>query len=106
MKRKEQPCVPAISVEVMERMAQALKVLAHPCRLRIIEILEAAEAVPVHVIVGKLGLPQSATSQHLNHMRRAGLLTSERRGKEVWYRIGDKRSLTILNCIRTKGVGQ
>ena len=83
-------------------MAQVLRLLAHPDRLRIIEILEGG-AVPVHGVVDALGLPQAATSQHLNQMKRVGLVGAERRGKEVWYTIADPRSLSILNCIRGKG---
>jgi len=92
-----------LSHEVLARMAQVLKLLAHPHRLKIIEILEGEDEAPVHVIVERLGLPQGATSQHLNQMRRANLIEAERRGKEVWYRIADRRSLTILSCIRGKG---
>jgi len=84
-------------------MAQVLKLLAHPHRLKIIEILESTEEAPVHEIMDRLELPQAATSQHLNQMRRVGLVESERHGKEVWYRIADKRSISILNCIRGKG---
>lgn len=91
-----------LPVELLGRMAQVLKLLAHPDRLRIIEILEAG-AAPVHEVVDGLGLPQAATSQHLNQMKRVGLVASERRGKEVWYTIADPRSISILNCIRGKG---
>ena len=91
-----------LSVEMLGRMAQILRLLAHPDRLRIIEILENG-AVPVHGVVDVLGLPQAATSQHLNQMKRVGLVGAERRGKEVWYTIADPRSLSILNCIRGKG---
>jgi DNA-binding transcriptional ArsR family regulator len=96
-------CKTDLSHEVLARMAQVLKLLAHPHRLKIIEILEGEDEAPVHVVVERLGLPQGATSQHLNQMRRANLISAERRGKEVWYRIADRRSLTILNCIRGKG---
>ena len=96
-------CGTELSHEVLARMAQVLKLLAHPHRLKIIEILEGVDEAPVHVIMERLGLPQGATSQHLNQMRRANLISAERRGKEVWYRIADRRSLTILNCIRGKG---
>jgi DNA-binding transcriptional ArsR family regulator len=92
-----------LSREMLERMAQVLRLLAHPRRLRILEILETVEAAPVHAVVGDLGLPQGATSQHLNQMRRAGLIEAERRGKEVWYRIADRRCISILDCIRGKG---
>lgn len=100
MKAKSQPCPQSLSVADLARMAQILKLLAHPLRLKIIDVLESEGAVPVHGLVERLALPQSATSNHLNLMRRAGLVESERRGKEVWYRLGDRRSLTILNCMR------
>jgi DNA-binding transcriptional ArsR family regulator len=96
-------CGTELSHEVLARMAQVLKLLAHPDRLKIIEILEGEGEAPVHVVVERVGLPQGATSQHLNQMRRADLISAERRGKEVWYKIADPRSLTILNCIRGKG---
>ena len=92
-----------LSYETLTRMAQMLKLLAHPHRLKVIEILEGEDEAPVHALVKRLGLPQGATSQHLNQMRRVGLISAERRGKEVWYRIADQRSLTILDCIREKG---
>lgn len=96
-------CGAELSHEVLARMAQVLKMLAHPDRLKVVEILEREKEAPVHVMMELLGLPQGATSQHLNQMRRANLISAERRGKEVWYRIADRRSLTILDCIRGKG---
>jgi DNA-binding transcriptional ArsR family regulator len=85
---------------MLDRMASVLKLLAHPQRLKIIEILEARREAPVHAVTERLGLPQAVTSQHLNAMKRAGLVASRRRGKEVWYEIADPRSITILDCIR------
>ena len=92
-----------LPMPLLERMADVLKVLAHPHRLRVIEVLESASEAPVHEIVMALGLSQAATSHHLNRMRRAGLISAQRRGKEIWYRIADPDSLTILGCIRKKG---
>lgn len=100
--KAQKPCLTDLSVELLERMSGTLRVLAHPQRLRIVEILEAETEAPVHEIVARLGLPQAAISQHLNHMRRAGLLKARRRGKEVWYGIAEPSSLIILDCIRKK----
>jgi ArsR family transcriptional regulator len=91
-----------IPVEMLERMAQVLKTLAHPHRLRIIEILDTLQEAPVHEIMVQAQLPQSLASQHLNRMRRMGLVGSRRKGKEVWYFIADPESLTILNCARSR----
>ncbi len=92
----------ALSVELLEPMAERLKLLAHAHRLKIVEILERTGGLPVFEITNELGLPQAVTSQHLNAMKRGGLLKADRRGKEVWYAIADPRALTILDCIRTK----
>jgi DNA-binding transcriptional ArsR family regulator len=83
-------------------MAKVLKLLAHPYRLKIVDLLETGGDAPVHRLVERLSLPQAVTSNHLKKMRRVGLVESERRGKEVWYSVGDRRSLTILNCMRAK----
>jgi DNA-binding transcriptional ArsR family regulator len=99
-------CVTELSVETLARAAQVLRLLAHPHRLKVIELLEAREdGAPVHEIAHRLRLPPAATSQHLNHMRRVGLVAARRSGRTVRYRIADARSLRILNCIRGGPVG-
>jgi ArsR family transcriptional regulator len=100
--KAQKPCLEDLPVELLERMAGTLRVLAHPQRLKIVEMLQLKTEAPVHDIVTRLGLPQAAISQHLNHMRRAGLLRAVRRGKEVWYGIAEPSSLIILDCIRKK----
>lgn len=96
------PCLDELPAALLERMAGALKVLAHPHRLKIVEILQREKEAPVYLIAERLRLPQATISQHLNHMRRVGLLHAARRGKQVWYGISDSSSLTILDCIRKK----
>lgn len=91
-----------LPVEFLERVAETLKVLSHAQRLKIVEILHTRGPQPVHALQEALGLPQPLVSIHLNQMKRAGLLESERRQKEIWYRLFDPSTLTILDCIRTK----
>lgn len=91
-----------LSVELLERMAGTLKILAHANRLKLVEILQREGEAPVHVLMECIGLPQATISQHLNQMRRAGLVRAMRRGKEVWYSLADPSALTILDCIRKK----
>jgi DNA-binding transcriptional ArsR family regulator len=102
MKTAKEPCPQDLSIEDLARMAKVLKLLAHPYRLKIVDLLESAGSAPVHRLVEQLGLPQAVTSNHLKKMLRIGLVKRERRGKEVWYSLGDRRSLTILNCMRAK----
>jgi DNA-binding transcriptional ArsR family regulator len=68
--------------------------------LRIVELL-AKGKMSVSVLAGRLGVPQAACSQHLNLMRAHGLLTAERRGKTVYYRVANRSALNIIDCIRT-----
>jgi len=95
----------SIPISLLERMSLTLRVLAHPHRLKIIELLDGESSAPVSRIQTAIALPQSATSQHLGHMKRVGLLKSSRRGKEVWYEIADPKALTILDCIRKRHGG-
>jgi len=84
------------------RPADMLRVLAHPHRLRIIEFLDELSEAPVHEIQDHWGLQQSSTSTYLTKMRRTGILRTERRGKEVLYRVADSNALTVLDCIRNE----
>jgi ArsR family transcriptional regulator len=100
MKTKELHCaLDDMAPEKLNQAADMLRTLAHPVRLQMIDLIHTAQALPVTDIMKHLGTSQSATSQHLNHMRRIGLLQSERRGKEVWYSIADPRPISLLNCI-------
>ena len=102
MSTKEQ-VAGTVSQEVLAAMAARLRVLAHPQRLRIVECLGRLSEAPVHRIMADVCQPQATTSQHLNLMKRFGLIASERRGKEIWYRVADPKCLVILDCIKAKG---
>jgi len=100
MKAPELNCaLENLSADAVAMAAEMLRTLAHPMRLRIVDALNAAGELPVCEITNYLGIAQAATSQHLNHMRRMGLVQSERRGKEVWYSMADQRPIALLNCI-------
>ena len=96
MNKKRTGCGETMTLEMMAKMAGVLRLLAHPYRLKVVEILDGRDRVPVRRIAEWLGLPHAATSQHLNQMKRIGLLESERHGKEVWYHITDQRCINIL----------
>jgi len=85
--------------EAIEQAAEILKQLAHPVRLKIIDLLHTMGELPVCEITHHLDISQAATSQHLNQMRRIGMLRGERRGKAVWYSVIDDRPIALLNCI-------
>jgi len=73
------------------RLARIMKVLSVPARVRIVELLRG-RTLCVNALAGRLGVSQSAVSQHLRVMRDAGLVTDHRRGYFVHYRL-DPRTL-------------
>jgi ArsR family transcriptional regulator len=93
-----------IPAEVLEAVAAALRVLAHPQRLRIVELLEQDE-LPVGALAESLNMAPSACSQHLNLMRAHGLLEARRNGKTVHYRVTNPHALNVLQCIRRNYTG-
>jgi len=96
-----------IPLERLEQAALVLRVLAHPHRLRICELL-LHERVCVHQIAEHLGIPSNAASQHLGIMKAYGILGSERDGKTVFYRVVSPQPGWLLGCIRShsSGVGR
>ncbi|WP_168442670.1 ArsR/SmtB family transcription factor [Pontiella desulfatans] len=100
MATKQTECaLDKMAPEFVGQAADMLRLLAHPARLRIVDALNSMGELSVHAITEHLDIAQAATSQHLNQMRRVGLVKAERRGKEVWYSIADARPIALLNCL-------
>lgn len=86
-------------MDTLERCAAAFRVLAHPHRLRIVEVLDVRR-LSVGQLAKQLGLPQAACSQHLNLMRAYGLLSATRVGRTVYYEVVNRSAANIIECIR------
>jgi rhodanese-related sulfurtransferase/biotin operon repressor len=83
-----------------EQFAIVAKALGHPQRLELIEHL-AQGPRSVEALATKLGLPIANASQHLQTLRRAGLVSAERDGKFVNYRLADDGVLSAFSSVRT-----
>jgi len=79
--------------------AQLFRVLGHPVRIRILELLSGGERT-VGDLQTELQLDSSGTSQHLAALRQQGLLESRRAGTSVYYRIRDPRVSQLLAIAR------
>ncbi len=88
-----------LPMERLEAAAGMLRLMGHPHRLRICELLIAGRMC-VNALARHLGAPANAVSQHLNMMKAHGILASEREGKTVYYRVVDPRPGWLLGCIR------
>jgi rhodanese-related sulfurtransferase/DNA-binding MarR family transcriptional regulator len=74
--------------QLFEQFADLARALGHAHRLELIEHLAQGER-SVEVVAGKIGQSVANTSQHLQQMRRAGLVATRRDGKRVIYRLAD-----------------
>ena len=73
-------------MDEIEELAETLKALSDPTRLRLVKLLsEGGGALCVNALARRLGVTQSAVSQHLRLLRHAGLVRGERRGVFVHY---------------------
>lgn len=81
-----------------ESFAEVAKAAAHPHRLALLEQLAQGER-NVDTLAERVGLTVANTSQHLQSMRRAGLLAARRDGKFTLCRLADNSVLALLDAI-------
>lgn len=75
--------------DLLEQKAELLKTIAHPVRLCILAMLIMKEESNVTDIQCCLDVPQPTVSQHLSKLKSAGILSSERNGTEIIYKISN-----------------
>lgn len=73
--------------------------MSHPLRLRILCTLGERE-VSVQDIVECVGTSQSNISQHLAILRDKGILASRKDANRVFYRVGDARTLRLIDMMQ------
>ncbi|HMS99483.1 MAG: metalloregulator ArsR/SmtB family transcription factor [Saprospiraceae bacterium] len=79
----------------LRKAVLVLRAVNHKLRQRVIDLLEDGETLTVTDIYIKLRLEQSVASQHLAILRRAGVVTTERQGKFIYYSINKNRLAQI-----------
>jgi DNA-binding transcriptional ArsR family regulator len=89
-----------IDLEVLEDASGCLRTIAHPLRLRMIQMMLTAEYT-VGELAEACGIPSHMASEHLGKMKDRGLLACERRGRCMYYRIAADGLSSIMECIRT-----
>ncbi|MBI1318603.1 MAG: metalloregulator ArsR/SmtB family transcription factor [Candidatus Hydrogenedens sp.] len=90
-----------VSMEQLEEAGQCLKTLAHPHRLRMVEMLLESEYT-VGELAEACGIQSHQASEHLGKMRDRGLLAAERRGQCTYYKIAEPALASIFSCIRKR----
>lgn len=95
---KKEAKTPKGSVEEFSQAAECLKTLAHPVRLRIVQLL-----LHGRYTVGELAtdckIQDNVASDHLRLLQRCGFLKSEREGRRVYYQVAEPHLNQLMACI-------
>ena len=86
--------------EKAKRIAELLKLLANEHRLLILCALMKGPLTVGEINPFTPNITASALSQHLNQLRMAGILESEKQGMNVIYRIRDQRVTALLGAVK------
>ncbi|WP_026591131.1 ArsR/SmtB family transcription factor [Bacillus sp. UNC437CL72CviS29] len=86
-------------IEKYKEVTETLKVLAHPIRLTLVDIMLTKGPTNVTTMYVKLQMPQSTISQHLSKLKAAKIITGTRKGLEIYYEVSDNRTKAILSSI-------
>lgn len=84
-------------------LADALKVLADPARLRLLSLIASSSSGEACAcdLVEPVGRSQPTVSHHLSLLVDAGFLAREKRGKWAWYRIVPERFESLRSALVT-----
>ncbi|MEZ6070816.1 MAG: metalloregulator ArsR/SmtB family transcription factor [Pirellulales bacterium] len=88
-------------MEALSQAADCLRILAHPVRLRIVQLLLHGRYT-VGEIATDCEVPENVASEHLRLMQRCGFFTSEREGRRVYYQVAEPHLEEIVGCIERK----
>jgi DNA-binding transcriptional ArsR family regulator len=92
-------------LDAMAQAAECLKALAHPHRLRILQML-----LQGRYTVGELAdacrIPSHMASEHLRLMHRCGFLTSAKEGRHTYYQIVEIHLGNLMACIEARFGGK
>src|SRR6266516_4590712 len=88
LKTKTPKAAGLIPLDALQQAAQCLKTLAHPHRLRMVQMLLRGRYT-VGELAEACGIPSHMASEHLRLMQRCGFMTSEKDGRNVYYQIAE-----------------
>jgi DNA-binding transcriptional ArsR family regulator len=75
----------------LKKAALVLRALNHKLRQQILTLIETEDKITVTEIYVRMRLEQSVASQHLAILRRAGIVSTQRDGKFIYYTVNYKR---------------
>jgi len=100
--KTKSPAPPALTpLDALELATECLKTLAHPHRLRMVQML-LRDRYTVGELAEACGIPSHMASEHLRLMQRCGLMTSEKDGRKAYYQVAQPHLANIMSCIEAR----
>ncbi len=96
----ENDSLPDIDYYQLKKAALVLRALNHKLRQQIIRTIIESKKLTVTDLYVRLRLEQSVASQHLAILRKAGIVTTERNGKFIYYPINSSRIEAINEFVK------
>ncbi len=90
-----------VEERIYEEMAEYIKALAHPTRLKILEYLMKEKMTCVKFLWEELGLQQSNVSQHLAILKQRGIIDSRKEGVKTCYWIKDENAVKLFHFVKS-----
>lgn len=97
---KKRPLRP-VDLESLGQAAECLRTLAHPVRIRMVQLL-LHDRYTVGELAEDCGVLENVASEHLRLMQRCGFFTSEKVGRHVYYQIAEPHLERIIDCIEIR----
>jgi rhodanese-related sulfurtransferase len=95
----------AAKTALFDAFARAAKALASGRRIELVDVLANGERT-VEALAGEVGMSLANTSQHLQVLRQAGLVTTRREGTSIHYRLAGPEVLELWRALRTMAAGR
>ena len=89
------------NLAALAQAAECLKTLAHPHRLRIVQMLLRGRYT-VGELAEACDIPSHMASEHLRLMQRCGFLAGERDGRKTYYRVVEPHLANIMRCVEDR----
>jgi DNA-binding transcriptional ArsR family regulator len=88
-------------LEALADAAECLRTLAHPHRLRMVQMLLQGRYA-VGELAAACEIPSHMASEHLRLMQRSGFLAQEKEGRFVFYTVAEPHLANILQCVEAR----
>jgi ArsR family transcriptional regulator, zinc-responsive transcriptional repressor len=88
-------------LENLQEAAECLRTLAHPVRLRMVQLM-LREELTVGELAEACEIPSHMASEHLRMMQHCGLLARRQDGRRIYYQVAEPTVTRLMDCIESR----